>query len=720
MSGRREVWNQWDDGRVWFGVYLGRSVLLTSLGVASLFIGAPLVSAFIFGVVVPYNLVVQRSHLRRGRAHPLLPADQVLAAFCTVLAPQVAVGSVICMVACGTDAMGVSARRVQAFGAAGSALLLAAAVIHRDASLGAYVLSQLLCVIATTNVVSYLKNRQSASNQRFENLLDGIHAYVLEADLLDGNVTFRNKQTVNRLGAIESLADLLTFVHPDDVDSVVRGIERGSASLTPVTLEVRIVVDDSVHHMEQRITFARVKGRVRVRHVFFDVSSRKRIELEMEHRAFHDVLTELPNRALFLDRLEHALMRAERTNSRHAVLLLDLDNFKDVNDGMGHHVGDALLIEVGQRLGRVIRRTDTLARLGGDEFAVLLEDTTPEAAVRVARQLVQAVAEVYPHHDLQLFPRVSAGISTYPTTGSTAAELLRQADVAMYHAKRGRLGVCLFDESINPESAQKLELLADFRTALDSDLLEAYFQPLVDASTGRLSSCEALVRWNHPTLGLLTPIAFLSTISAGGMSSDLARWMLAKVLDQLCEWAETDIAIPIAVNLSAVDIADRQLMEWLLGEIRDRSIPANLLSIELTEAELLDRSEQTIETLQLLLDAGVTTAVDDFGTGYSSLVWLRDLPIHTLKIDRSFVESMFADERSQTIVRSTIDMAQALHLSIVGEGVEDERTAVALRELGCNDLQGYHFSRPVTAQAMTKMLAARGERSSSVAAAARV
>jgi diguanylate cyclase len=229
---------------------------------------------------------------------------------------------------------------------------------------------------------------------------------------------------------------------------------------------------------------------------------------------------------------------------------------------------------------------------------------------------------------------------------------------------------------------------------------------VVDASTGQLSSCEALVRWNHPTHGLLTPVSFLAVIAAGGMSGDLARWMLGQVLNQLGSWTQANIAIPIAVNLSALDVADNQLMDWLLTEIGDREIPANLLSIELTEAELLDRSEQTIETLMRLRDAGVTTAVDDFGTGYSSLVWLRDLPIHTLKIDRSFVESMFADERSETIVRSTIQMAQALRLMIVGEGVEDERTAVALRELGCNDLQGYHFSRPVNAQEMTRILTA--------------
>jgi diguanylate cyclase len=436
----------------------------------------------------------------------------------------------------------------------------------------------------------------------------------------------------------------------------------------------------------------------------FDVSARKRIELEMAHRAFHDSLTELPNRALFLDRLDHAIHRAETKSTQHSVLLLDLDNFKDVNDGMGHHVGDALLIEVAARLNRRTSRTDTLARLGGDEFAILLEDTNDANALTISRELIHLVGEAYLNGEMKLFPRISIGVATYPVDGTTSSELLRHADVAMYCAKRARLGAVSFKEDMDPESAHKLSVLADFRSALTNNELEAFFQPVVDSSSGKVASCEALVRWNHPKHGLLSPASFVPIVCSGGLSSDLAKWMLTEVVEQIDQWNRAGVAVPISVNMSAVDIADTELVGWLLAELKQRNIPRSLLTIELTEAELLDQSERTITTLKHLRDAGVTTAVDDFGTGYSSLVWLRDLPIGTLKIDRSFIDSMFSDERSETIVRSTIEMAKALHLNIVGEGVENEATATALRELGCHSLQGYLFSRPVGALAMKEIL----------------
>jgi diguanylate cyclase (GGDEF)-like protein len=701
-------WKQFDDGSVWFGIYCSRTLMLICLALTSASVGARSVTLFVTLVVIPYNLTAQLLHRKHGRAHKWLPLDQPLAAICTLLAPQALVGSVICMVASMTDAMGLPVRRVQAFAASGTAILLVAAYVHHDYSMAAYVIPQLACSIATSNVVSYLKNKRSASSQRFESLLDGLHAFVHEADLATGEITFCNQQTIDRIGPVKNLSELLARLHPEDIEVVTRSYAKGAATLTPVTLEVRVILEDAVLHMEQRTTFAKYRGRIRVRSVLFDVSSRKRVELEMQHRAFHDSLTELPNRALFLDRLQHALDRAERTKTRHAVLLLDLDNFKDVNDGMGHQVGDELLIEVGKRLGRIARRTDTLARLGGDEFAVLLEDTTRDAALRIGQQLVDSVGQSYQNGEMSLVPRISIGVATYPLNGSTGSELLRQADMAMYHAKRHRLGVSAFDDTMNPASAQKLALIADFRSALINGQLEAYFQPVVDSETGRVSSCEALVRWNHPELGLMSPASFVPIICAGGLSGDLARWMLTEVIEQIDKWNFLNVAIPIAVNLSAVDIADSKLIDWLLRELNNRKIPTKLLTIELTESELLDQSLQTIEILKRLNDAGVTIAVDDFGTGYSSLVWLRDLPICTLKIDRSFIESMFTDERSETIVRSTIQMAQALGLQIVGEGVENNHTASALRHLGCDNLQGYLFSKPVRANEMLDILSTGG------------
>jgi diguanylate cyclase (GGDEF)-like protein len=698
-------WKRFDDGRLWLGIYLVQAAVLIALAIGSTLLGAPQVSGAIVVVILPYIAVAMRFHRRNGRPHKWLPLDQVLAALCLVISPTSALGTFVCiLVAAVTATLGLPVRRVQAFSALATAIVLVAAWVHHLSSVAAFALPMLASACALANLVSYLKNKRTASIARFEALLDGLHAYVYEVDLDTKKVVYTNRQTLELLGEVHVLDDLLTFVHPEDLGPINRANEKGLATMSASSFEVRIVVGDRTMHMEQRLTFARYRGHTRVRSVLFDISARKRAEVEMEHRAFHDSLTGLPNRLLFLDRLERAVVRGETANTKHAVLLLDLDNFKDVNDGMGHAVGDELLVEVGSRLNRCMRRTDTLARLGGDEFAVLLEDTDEETALQMGARLCKAVSVSYLHSEMTLFPRVSVGIASFPSNGSTSSELLRQADMAMYHAKRLRLGVIGFNEEMNSESAQKLAVLADFRSALSNNELEAFFQPVVNSESGKVTSCEALVRWNHPTQGLLSPAAFVPVVCAGGLSSELAQWMLREVIEQIDVWNKAGVAVPISVNMSAVDIADTALVDWLLGEIADRQIPARLLSIELTEAELLDQSLRTIETLKRLREAGIATAVDDFGTGYSSLIWLRDLPIGSLKIDRSFIDSMFTDERSETIVRSTIEMAKALHLKIIGEGVENIATASALRELGCDSLQGYLFSKPVTAALMKEIL----------------
>jgi diguanylate cyclase (GGDEF)-like protein len=698
-------WKELQDGRVWMGIYLMRTAILLVLAAGSVAVSEHRVALLIIGAVIPYNWLVRRFHFSHDQTHPFLCADQLLAAICALVAPRVALGTImVCVAAAGTDTLGVDVRRVRWFTAGASAMLLIAALSHHDHALAVFVLPEFGCAIAVSNVVSYLKNKRSASTERFESLLDGLHALVYELDLASGAILYGNQQILSRIGTARHVSDLMKFIHPDDVESVSRAHARSAKTLSTTMLDLRLVFGDEVHYMEQRTTFASFKGRTRVRCVLFDVSSRKRVELEMQHRAFHDPLTELPNRALFLDRLDHGVVRATRTDTELAVLMCDLDNFKDINDGMGHHVGDTLLIEIGARLGRVVRRADTLARLGGDEFAVLLEDTSLEAATDIARSLVEAISVVYLTGSLSIFPSISIGVASFPQQGSTPGELLRHADVAMYHAKRLHLGVAAFGEELNPASAEKLSLLADFRKALLNNELEAYYQPIVDSTSRRVISCEALVRWNHPTLGLCAPASFVPIVAAAGLSGELARWMLASVIESLDMWSKAAIAVPVSVNMSAVDIADVSVVDWLLIELEQRALAPGLLTIELTEAELLVQSSSMITTLKRLRDAGVTCAVDDFGTGYSSLVWLRDLPVSSLKIDRTFVDSMFSDERSQTIVRSTIQMARALQLNIIGEGVENDETASALASLGCHSLQGYLFSYPVCANAMRDIL----------------
>ncbi len=690
-------WKHHDDGRVWLSMYVTRNAMLVCLAALAAFAGAPWASVLILTTALPHALFCARSHQRTGRASQFLVMDQSLAAICALAGPKAALGSVVCMIALGGDALGIDVRRVRTASIVASAILLVAAVLHRDPVLGAFIVPQLAASIAVANLVSYLKNKRAATSDRLESLLDGLHAYVHEADLDTGEIVYCNQHIVNRIGPIATLRDLTRHIHPDDLGQVIRSHARAAQTMSPVTSELRMIFGDDVTFMEQRTTFAEYRGRVRVRSVMFDVSARKHVELEMEHRAFHDPLTDLPNRSLFLDRLTHAIDRATREPSTHTVLLLDLDSFKDVNDSMGHQAGDKLLMEIAGRLHRSMRQTDTLARLGGDEFAVLLEDTDSPSAARIARHLIDSVGHAYSVDETTLYPRVSIGVATFPESGRTPSELLRNADAAMYHAKRLRTGVAEFHDDMHSSSVEKLAVLADFRIALEKGELEACFQPVVDAVSCRLTSCEALVRWNHPRLGRLSPAAFVPVISAGGLSGDLARWMLGVAMDQIEKWVALDQVVPIAVNMSAIDIGNDDLIGWLLDEVTRRAIRPALLTIELTEAELLDQSARTFATLDRLSSAGITITVDDFGTGYSSLVWLRDLPIRTLKIDRSFIDSMFSDERSETIIRSTIEMAKALQLNIVGEGVEDYETAVALRELGCHSLQGFHFGRAVHA-----------------------
>ncbi len=309
----------------------------------------------------------------------------------------------------------------------------------------------------------------------------------------------------------------------------------------------------------------------------------------------------------------------------------------------------------------------------------------------------------YAVEGISMVPDISIGIACYPHDAESTADLLRLADMAMYRAKRTGTGFAVYHHDFDRSAADRLVLQAELRAAVQEGQLEPFFQPLVDATTGAIVSCEALVRWRHPVRGILTPSEFWPLVQASGFGRDVARLMLRAVLDRLETWLADGIAVPVAVNLSAGDLAHAPLMGWFTHELRRRQVPPGLLSIELNEAELITHTREARSVLYALRSLGVSTSVDDFGTGYSSLSWLRDLPVTTVKIDRSFVENL-DDHRTRAIVRSTIELARHLDLNIVGEGVEDAHTADLLGDLGCAHLQGYLFSRPVPAEAMANLL----------------
>ena len=423
---------------------------------------------------------------------------------------------------------------------------------------------------------------------------------------------------------------------------------------------------------------------------------------ELRVQASTDELTGLPNRrVLYAD--GQALL-VKRPGQRRALLLLDLDKFKEVNDSLGHHAGDQLLVEVGTRLREQVRDVDLLARLGGDEFAVLLDDAGPNEAAAVADKLRAALAppfttlaEPFALETLTLHSTVSIGIALFPDDGPDLSTLLRKADIAMYKAKTFGDGHHVYSGTDDSDGAGRLQTTAELRTAMTSGQLVVYYQPKIDLSTGEVRNVEALVRWDHPTRGLLYPDAFIDLVESSGLMRTMTRLVLAKALDQAAVWQCQGQHLTIAVNLSASSLVDSDLPDEVAAMLAARDLRPRALQLEITEEFLMADRDRARKILTQLRDSGVQISVDDYGTGYSSLSYLRDLPIDELKLDKSFVFPMADDARAAALVASTIDLAHSLGLRMVAEGVETEVAYTELTRLGCDQAQGFFMSRPVPA-----------------------
>jgi diguanylate cyclase (GGDEF)-like protein len=419
---------------------------------------------------------------------------------------------------------------------------------------------------------------------------------------------------------------------------------------------------------------------------------------EIERQALYDALTELPNRALFRDRVRQALHAARRDGTRAAVLLVDLDQFKDVNDTLGHQSGDRLLAELGNRLRARMRASDTVARLGGDEFAILAPTVADAAAARVVAETARdELAQPLALDGLQLEPGSSIGIALFPDHGDDVDDLIRHADVAMYLAKERRTGVELYAAENDHYSPERLMLVAELRAAIERRELELVYQPKVSLGDGTLRSVEALVRWRHPTRGLLMPDAFIPLAEHTGLIRPLTRFVITAALRQCREWQQAGLDVSVAVNVSARDLLDGDLPEEVAALLACFGIDGGKLELELTESTFLADPIRARALLGRLSELGVALAVDDFGSGYSSLGYLKQLPIDVLKIDKSFVMAMDGDADDAAIVRSTIGLARNLGLAVVAEGVESDRVWHELAALGCTLAQGYFVGRPMPA-----------------------
>ncbi|MDP9271452.1 MAG: EAL domain-containing protein [Chloroflexota bacterium] len=438
-----------------------------------------------------------------------------------------------------------------------------------------------------------------------------------------------------------------------------------------------------------------------------DVTERKALEVELRHQAFHDSLTGLANRALFADRLEHALTRVRRLPQPLAVLFIDLDDFKTVNDSLGHGEGDLLLIAVAERLRGGLRASDTIARMGGDEFAVLIEDPEDaEAPVEVAHRLLATLAEPFGRGGKELFVRASVGIAVSTNKRQTGDDLLRDADASMYMAKsNGKNRVEVFEPRMHTAAIARLDLKRDLERALERGEFALVYQPIMRLQTDQVTGVEALLRWHHPRQGVVAPAEFIPAAEESGLIIPLGRWVLEQACLQAKAWdSENRSPMNMSVNVSARQIHQPGFVEEVANILEGTGLEPARLTLELTESVLMQDAEMTTATLGALKQLGVRLAIDDFGTGYSSLSYLRRFPIDELKIDQSFVATVSVGPEQSALVRSIVKLGAVLHLDTVAEGIENAGQLSELRKLGADLGQGYFFARPMNADAISTLL----------------
>jgi diguanylate cyclase (GGDEF)-like protein len=431
---------------------------------------------------------------------------------------------------------------------------------------------------------------------------------------------------------------------------------------------------------------------------------------EARHQAVTDDLTALPNRRLFMRRVADEIASAQAARGTVSVLMIDLDNFKQLNDTLGHGAGDALLQAIGPRLSSVVRATDTVARLGGDEFAILLVPGPHEAgAVRVAEKVLDALRAPFDIQGLSLRTTGSVGIATFPDHASSTEELMKSADVAMYQAKTTRSGYACYSADRDENSRERLTVVADLADAIEGEGIEVHFQPKADAVTRLMKGAEALVRWRHPSGRLVSPAEFLPAAEQAGLTRNLTRRVLTLALDQLAAWRRDGRDLDVSVNITAADLLDTSFPAELEEALALRGLPAESLVLEVTETSIFSDPERMGNVLAQIGESGIRLSLDDFGTGYSSLAHLRELPVGEVKIDRSFVSRMREDHTDMAIVYATVQLAAQLGMSVVAEGVEDTDTWALLHDLGCELIQGYAFSRPQPARDLEALLPARDD-----------
>ena len=556
-----------------------------------------------------------------------------------------------------------------------------------------------------------------AEKERAQVTLNSIGDAVICTDI-SGKITFVNLVAERMTGwsSREAAGRLMPEVFhilnaadreiiPNPMDLAVKQNRTMSLPLDSILIRrdgVEVPIEDSVSPIHDRE--GKVAGAVIV---FRDVSATRAMTLQMTHTAQHDFLTGLPNRMLLNDRIEQAIALAPRHGKTSAVLFLDLDGFKHINDSLGHSIGDKLLQSVAERLITCVRGTDTVSRQGGDEFVVLLSEMAqPEDAAITARRVLQAIAE--PHliegHDLHV--TASIGVSVFPDDGRDAETLIQNADTAMYQAKEnGHQSYKFFTSAMNERAVARQSIEEGLRRALERNEFTLHYQPKINLKTRSITGAEALLRWTHPVRGPVSPAQFIPVAEDCGLILPIGNWVLSEACRQAQAWRDAGLPLStMAVNISAMEFRDEHFLEGVFSILEETKLSPHSLELELTESVLMKRAESTEAVLAALKAKGVQVAVDDFGTGYSSLSYLRKFPIDSLKIDQSFVRQITTSPDETSIVTAILSMAQSLKLRVVAEGVETQTELLFLQAHNCEEAQGYYFSRPVPADQFAKLL----------------
>lgn len=420
------------------------------------------------------------------------------------------------------------------------------------------------------------------------------------------------------------------------------------------------------------------------------------LEQKAAHDATHDAVTDLPNRILMLDRLEQAVQSGLRRKERLSLMIVDIERFKEINETLGHFSGDRLLKQVVSRLQGMVRKSDTLARVGPDEFAFLLNMDTDEENLRILVDKIHKIfLEPFFIEGLSLEVQASIGVTIFPDHGKDVDTIMQRTMVALYAAKQSQDRFAIYNAAMDKHSPQRLTMVGELRQAIENDELILNYQPKIDLKAGRIIGVEALVRWEHPDHGFMPPDEFIPMAERTGLIKPLSIWVLAEALEQVEEWHKYNLKLEVAVNISPTTLLDPEFPNKIIGMMSQYNIPANYVTLEVTEGSMIRDPDLAMEILRRLSEIGVKISIDDFGTGFSSLAYLKKLPVSEVKIDKSFVFEMTKNENDAVIVKSIIDLGHNLSMKVVAEGVEDKDTVLALKKLGCDVLQGFYFSRPM-------------------------